>query len=178
MPILDPFQKIKGKSNSEHLHCVKIVRSEVLLYWLNVYQGQMWRYPGPAIYPELQPMKHGFRSSLCECSMSYITCVPEDKYDLVLSCDATSAIVSLFSKLKTTGSRGLLFVNSAYSIFCKCSLTHLNLNFLSLLHRTFLSHALDNECIILLAGSNSTTISTHKYIFIKIFSDIFSLPPL
>ena len=39
----------------------------------------------------------GFASYYCECSMSYIDCVPEDRLVLVLYCDASSAqVLTLF----------------------------------------------------------------------------------
>jgi hypothetical protein len=36
----------------------------------------------------------GFRSIMCDCAMNYITCVPEDRFEVVLYCDASSATVS------------------------------------------------------------------------------------
>ncbi len=61
------------------------------------YLGEKKVFDGPATISDLPAYDFGdvdgFKSYYCECELSYIDCVPEDKYALVLYCDASSAQV-------------------------------------------------------------------------------------
>ena len=72
-------------------------------------QGEKKIFDGPVTLSEAPGLvtgenpedPDGFRSIMCDCAMNYITCVPEDKFEVVLYCDASAAIVSIPSQTET-----------------------------------------------------------------------------
>jgi hypothetical protein len=66
------------------------------------FQGEKHIFQGPALLSETPGLvtgenpedPDGFRSIMCDCAMAYISCVPEDKFEVVLYCDASMATVS------------------------------------------------------------------------------------
>ncbi len=67
-------------------------------YHKSSYSGDMKLYEGPVLVPNEPGFSYGrpiggFGSFFCECDMNYINCIPEDNYEAVLYCDASSAQV-------------------------------------------------------------------------------------
>lgn len=66
----------------------------------NNYAGSYDRYDGPAIYSKVESGSNpttpgcakGNPSLKCRCGMKPVSCTPDDKFEVVLRCDATGAI--------------------------------------------------------------------------------------
>ena len=59
---------------------------------------------------------------MCDCAMNYITCVPEDRFEVVLYCDASSATVSFWQRFQLlTQTMSLLLVLTPEVVFASLS---------------------------------------------------------